>query len=142
MTEISIRLALPEDANDLLDFAARTYYETFAPMNTPENMHTYMTTAFNPSGFTAELQDVRAIFMLAEVDDRRVGYAKLLAGKVPECVTGPAPVELVRFYVDACWQGKGVASVLMAACLNEARQRGFRTLYLGVWEKNERAKAF
>jgi diamine N-acetyltransferase len=35
-----------------------------------------------------------------------------------------------------------VAQPLMAAVVEEATSQGARTLWLGVWERNERAKAF
>jgi ribosomal protein S18 acetylase RimI-like enzyme len=139
---IVFRHAVFDDADTLLQFAARTYYETFSPQNTPENMQAYMARAFTLPQFKAELNDSRATFLLAEIDNKLAGYAKLLADKAPKCVTGEAPIELVRFYVDQCWQGSGIASALMEACLVEAKQGGFKTIYLGVWEENLRAQAF
>jgi GNAT superfamily N-acetyltransferase len=139
---VVFRRALAADAELLLEFAARTYYETFAPLNTPGNMQAYMTTAFNPSQFKEEFNHPDAIFLLAEIESKLAGYAKLLADQAPQCVTGAAPIEIVRFYIDRPWQGSGLASALMEACLDEAKQEGFGTVYLGVWEKNERAKAF
>jgi ribosomal protein S18 acetylase RimI-like enzyme len=35
-----------------------------------------------------------------------------------------------------------VAQLLMAECVAEARRRGGRTLWLGVWQENPRAIAF
>jgi len=35
-----------------------------------------------------------------------------------------------------------VAEVLMMACVADARRRGGRTLWLGVWQENPRAIAF
>ncbi len=52
------------------------------------------------------------------------------------------PVELLRFYVDQPWQGQGIAGLLMQAVEEQARARGARELWLGVWERNERAQAF
>jgi GNAT superfamily N-acetyltransferase len=139
---VVFRRAVPDDAQTLLEFARRTYYETFAAVNTPENMQAYMASAFTLPQFKAELSDPAAVFLLAEIDGHLSGYAKLLADKAPECVTGAAPVELVRFYIDHSWQGSGLASALMDACLAEAKSGGFKTMYLGVWEKNLRAQAF
>jgi diamine N-acetyltransferase len=140
--KIVFRRASSQDADSVLDFAARTYYETFAPLNTPRNMRAYMTAAFNRTQFKEEFDDPYATFLVAEIDTRLAGYAKLLAGEPPECVTEDAPIELVRFYIDLPWHGSGLASALMEQCLAVARQSGFNTIYLGVWEKNERAKAF
>lgn len=140
--EIAFRRALPPDACTLAEFAARTYYETFAAVNTPQNMEAYLNGAFTPAQLEAELNDPGSIFCLAHIDNKLAGYAKLFAGDVPECVTGPIPIELVRFYVDRSWHGRGVASALMEVCLAEAKRGRFQTMYLGVWENNERAKAF
>ena len=136
------RNAVAEDAEALVEFAARIYYQTFASSNTPDNMRAYLNTAFTLPQFKAELNDPSAIFILAEVEGHLAGYAKLLPDKAPECIQGAAPIELVRFYVDERWHGSGLASALMELCLAEAEQRGFKTIYLGVWERNFRAQAF
>jgi ribosomal protein S18 acetylase RimI-like enzyme len=49
---------------------------------------------------------------------------------------------LWRFYVDRSRHGQGIASQLMAAVEAAAMERGARTLWLGVWERNPRAVAF
>ncbi|HMV51708.1 MAG TPA: GNAT family N-acetyltransferase [Blastocatellia bacterium] len=137
-----IRLATIADAEMLAALAARTFYYAFADMNTPENMQAYMAKAFTIPQLTAELSDPQARFLIAEVDGVPAGYAKLLAGAPPACVSGAKPIELVRLYVDQNVQGSGVAGDLMQACLDEARSLGHRTIYLGVWEHNHRAQAF
>ena len=126
----------------MLEFAARTYYQTFVSSNTLENMQAYIESAFTLPQIIAELNDPHAIFILAEVEGRLAAYAKLLPDEAPESVTGDDPIELVRFYVDEPWHGSGLASALMELCLTEAIQGGFKTIYLGVWEKNFRAQAF
>jgi GNAT superfamily N-acetyltransferase len=79
---------------------------------------------------------------LVEVDGQAIAYAQLCGGHVPECVTGTKPIELKRFYVSREWHGHGIAPPLMERVRSEARQRGAETLWLGVWERNERARAF
>src|SRR5262249_47041593 len=69
-TAIVFRHGLAEDAATLLEFAARIYYETFAPMNTPQNMRAYMASAFTLPQFKDELSDPRAIFILAEIEGK------------------------------------------------------------------------
>jgi ribosomal protein S18 acetylase RimI-like enzyme len=140
--QLNIRRATIADAKALVDLAARIYYETFAAVNTPENMEAYMSTSFALRQFQSELEDSQAAFYVAEVENAFGGYAKLLATQPPACVTGPAPIELVRFYVDRQWQGTGVAAKLLERCLTDAKRQGFRTMYLGVWEHNDRAIAF
>ncbi len=50
--------------------------------------------------------------------------------------------ELWRFYVTREWHGRGIAQALMASVVTEAAGRGGQTLWLGVWERNSRARAF
>src|SRR6185436_3613306 len=90
----------------------------------------------------AELADPASTFLIAEVGGLATGYAMLRAGEPEEGVDGPKPIELVRLYVSREWLGHGVGEALMGECVHEARQAGHRTIWLGVWERNERAQAF
>lgn len=143
-----IRRGSADDAVLLAELGARTFSETFAADNTPENMAAYLASAFTPSQQAAGLADPRCIFQIAEIVDpaetekRAVGYSLLRSGKAPDCVTGEVPIELVRLYVSQELIGSGVGAALMQACFNEARQQGFKTLWLGVWEHNRRAQTF
>ena len=140
--DLVIRRATSADANLLAELGARTFTETFAADNTPEDLSSYLTASFNPSRQSAELADPSSTFFVAEVGEIAAGYAKLLAGEPKEEVEGDNPVELVRLYVLHEWLGRGVGAELMSACLNEARRAGHGTIWLGVWERNERAQAF
>lgn len=139
---ILIRMATAADAEMLTELARRTFHEAFAPMNSPENMEAYMSQNFTQQKFSAQLADPRVIFLIAEIGATPVAFAKLYDGDFPDCVSGVAPVEIERFYVDRRFHGKGVAQSLMQACFDRASQSGHETVYLGVWEKNHRAIAF
>jgi len=141
-TTLSIRAASAADAETLTELARRTFYDAFAPMNSPENMEAYMTRNFTQQILSAQLSDPRVTFLIAEIEAMPVAFAKLFNGDVPDCVGGIAPVEIERFYVDHRFHGKGVAQTLMEACFDSARQSGHKTVYLGVWENNHRAIAF
>lgn len=139
---VTTRRANSDDANLLAELGARTFRETFAADNTREDMAAYLASSFNLAQQTAELAHPASTFMIAEVDGVAAGYAKLLAGEPAEGIEGAKPIELVRLYVLREWLGRGVGEALMRACLDEARKAGYETLWLGVWERNERAKAF
>jgi diamine N-acetyltransferase len=137
-----IRQASIPDAEELARFGARTWSETFGAWNTPEDLALYLAQTYGPAQQAVELQDPSWTTLLAEEGSRLAGFAQVRTGSTPPCVTGPAPIELYRFYVDSCWHGKGLARRLMAAVDEEAIRRGARTLWLGVWERNPRAQAF
>jgi diamine N-acetyltransferase len=145
MTQVpapTIRRGTLADAALLSELGARTFSETFAADNTSEDMAAYIATSFNVARQTAELEDPASTFLIAEVDGSAAGYAKLHDGEPEDCVEGLKPVELVRLYVSRDWLGRGIGEQLMRACLDEARQAGHETIWLGVWERNGRAQAF
>jgi diamine N-acetyltransferase len=137
-----IRHANVTDASLLAELGARTFSDTFAADNKPEDMAAYLAASFSPAKQTEELLEALSLYLIAEIDNEAVGYAQLQAGVAPDCVTSPIPIELVRFYVIQQWHGRGVSATLMRACIDRARQAGYQTLWLGVWEQNGRAQAF
>ena len=139
--DLTIRHGTVADAGLLSELGARTFTEAFAADNSPEDLASYIATSFNVARQTAELEDAGSIFLIAEVDRRAAGYAHLHESE-PEKSVGAKPVELVRLYVLRKWLGRGVGEQLMRACVDEARQAGYETLWLGVWERNARAQAF
>lgn len=142
LTPIEIRHATEEDASLLARLGEATFFDSFAADNTPEDMAAYIRSAFSPEKQAAELADPRSLFLIASVAGEVVGYARLYAGQPSDGVTGKRPIELVRFYSTRPWIGRGVGPALMAACLSEARGLKYDTIWLGVWERNERAIAF
>jgi ribosomal protein S18 acetylase RimI-like enzyme len=142
MTREFIRRGTENDANLLAKLGATTFYESFAAQNTPENMAAYLAQTFGPEKQRTELADPRNTFLIAENDAVAIGYAQLRAGKAPACVSDPQAIELVRLYVSSTFQGSGIGGRLMEACLTEARQAGYQTIWLGVWQQNTRAQAF
>lgn len=139
---MQIRPATVADAEALATLARQTFYDTFASTNDAADMALYLAKAYGIDQQTREIEDRDITTLLVEQDGALIGYAQVRAGHVPDCVTAPAPVELWRFYIDSAWHGRGVARPLMDAVRTEAIRRGGRTLWLGVWEKNDRARAF
>jgi ribosomal protein S18 acetylase RimI-like enzyme len=83
-----------------------------------------------------------AIFLIAEIDSKPAGYAKLLADNTESGVTAEKPIELCRLYSQQVFWGKGVGAALMEKCFAVAVERGHDVIWLGVWEFNPRAQAF
>jgi len=139
---VKVRYAKPVDAEMLAQLGKRTFRESFGSENTPQNMALYLAKAFDVAAIAREISDPNVTYLVGEIDERPAAYAMVRLVEAPPSVTGPLPLELVRFYVDRPWHGAGVARTLMQACDDEARRRGARTLWLGVWERNPRAIRF
>lgn len=138
---MSIRVGGPADASELAALAERTFRETFAADNTAADMAEHCGASYSTAIQARELADPRLDTLVCERDRHLIAYAQLRPGAAPG-VTGVAPIELWRFYVDAPYHGRGVAQQLMVEVFNVARTRAADTLWLGVWERNLRAQAF
>ena len=139
---VTIRHGVPSDAAGLAELAARTFRDTFGAENRPDDMAAHLAQAYGPAQQGKELEDPKVITLLLEADGQLAGYAQLRFGAAPACVVGVAPIELWRCYLAQQWHGMGLAQRLMAHVDEAAAARGALTLWLGVWERNERAKAF
>ena len=139
---MTIRTATASDAAVIADLARRTFYDTFASTNDANDMALYLASAFGIDQQTRELTNRDITTLVAEEDGTAIAYAMVRSDHVPGCVTDAEAVELWRFYVDAQWHGRGVAQALMERVKAAARQRGAKTVWLGVWERNDRARAF
>jgi diamine N-acetyltransferase len=140
---MDIRRGVAADAEELAAAAERWFRETFSPDNTAEDMAIYCASAFSPVIQRAQLTDPAVeTLLLHDALGRLTAYAQLRDGGPDGIAALPAPIELWRFYVDSSQHGRGLAARLMAAVDEAARARGAKTLWLGVWEKNHRARAY
>lgn len=143
LAAVRIRRATVADASALAEIGARTFSETFAADNTPEDMRMFLESTWHPDLQRAEIQDPGLDTLLAcDAAGALAGFAQVRVAHPPEGIAVRAPVELKRFYVDKPWHGQGLARMLMDAALQAARARGGREFWLGVFQRNERALAF
>ena len=81
------------------------------------------------------------IFIIAEDEGTTAGYARLRETSAPGLDDLPS-IEIARIYAVQEMVGKGVGTALMKKCMDIAYELGKRIIWLGVWEKNERAINF
>ena len=139
---VSVRRATSSDNVLLAELGTETFRDAFGAHNTAEDMALYVAKSFSPVLQAMELVDPFVAFLVAEAEEGPVGYAKLRRGASPESVRSSRPVEIARFYARSKWIGRGVGRALMEAVLREARGYGHDVIWLGVWERNERAITF
>ncbi|MBX2989023.1 MAG: GNAT family N-acetyltransferase [Bdellovibrionaceae bacterium] len=139
---LEIRRATDADASILAELGRKTFVETFADDNTPEDIALYVAETFGTDQQLREIQDPARWIEIAWFAGTAVGFLHLLKGQPDPSVQGPKPLEILRLYVDSRWHGKGVGAALMERSLKIAFDGGFQTLWLGVWERNFRAQAF
>ncbi len=144
-----IRPATGADAPTLVPLAATTMREAFGPPHNPAQLvEEYIETAITEPILEAELADPRSTFFIIENDEQiPVGYAKLRRHRAPRRLAQSLgetdkAIEIQRIYLLQHQIGQGQGRLLMQHCLDWARSAGYTVVWLGVWERNERALAF
>ena len=135
------RDAVLADGPALAAMGRRCFTETFGPYFPAADLALHLETKFGPDGLPRELADPALRVRVAEADGAPVGWLKLGPMDLP-VPHEPDALQLVQLYVLAPWQGAGVAAALMDWAIATARAQGAPALYLGVWEKGDRAIAF
>ncbi len=123
--------------------------EAFGPPHNPaELVEEYIQSTITVFQLATELADPRSTFFLLEQADRTaVGYAKLRRHTTPRRMPEPyrrtgRAVEIQRIYLLQTCIGQGQGRMLMQHCLDWASKEGYSAVWLGVWERNDRALAF
>ncbi len=139
---IEIRKAGDSDARLISVLAATTFYEAYFEQDTPHDLAAYIGESFDLDVIKTQLSDRDSTFLIVFLDQKAVGYAKLIAGSRDPSIASKRTIELKRIYIlERVWR-KGVGEKLLERCVEIARQLGNDSIWLGVWERNERAWAF
>jgi ribosomal protein S18 acetylase RimI-like enzyme len=139
---MKIRLATIEDLEILQSIAKTTFSETFAHLNSAENMQKYLTEDLSREQLRSELLHANSSFYLAEKSGTTIGYLKLNEGSAYNEVNENEALEIERIYLLKPYHGKGAGKKLLDFAFSIARQKQKSLVWLGVWEENHRAIAF
>jgi ribosomal protein S18 acetylase RimI-like enzyme len=141
----SVRPCLPQEAAALAGLAARLFVQAYGPTHPEPELSAYLARTFDPARLATELTRARVRVFLAENGAHElVGYAYLRESENngPPRASGQTSCEILRFYVDEAWHGRGVASALMQECERAARQWGASALWVQAWSAAARPIAF
>jgi diamine N-acetyltransferase len=139
---VEIRMATEADAQLLAELGSSTFEETFSKDNRREDMELYTTKTFSAEKQLKEIIDPNRRIAIAWIGNNAAGFVHLLKGDSDLSVKGANPIEILRLYVSVRWHGQGVGAALMDRSIQIARDEGFQTLWLGVWERNFKAQSF
>jgi diamine N-acetyltransferase len=137
-----IQVAEPIDAFSLSKLAEKSFRGAFAKLNDKENFERYVARSFTENQILSEILDSASTFFIAGLNGEWVGYAKLNQGVPPDCVNQIPSIELARLYCIQEYLGCGIGPALMKACINHAREKNYKSIWLSSWKKNSRANAF
>ena len=139
---LTFRQCLPDDIPTLCNFSYQTYNETFAHMNTPANMKAYLKQSFTINKLSRELLNSNSLFYFLYASGELAGYLKLNEAPSQTDINDMQSLEIERIYIAKEFQGEGLGNVLMNKAIDIANMRKKSYVWLGVWEKNNRAILF
>lgn len=142
MNSLEIKKGTVKDLIALQLIGRQTFSETFAAVNSEENMIKYLEESFADEKLTAELNNPNSHFYLAELDNKVIGYLKLNTGDAQTEKQADNALEIERIYVAKEFHGKKIAQALYAQVLETAKELKATYIWLGVWENNFRAVSF
>ena len=137
-----IREATFADARLIADISRQTFYDTFAAYNSKADMDKFLNEQFTKGRLMLEVGAKDNTFLLAYDEKDIAGYVKLRNERVPISLGNINAIEIARLYAMTDRIGKGIGSLLMQSSINIAKEKNKEWLWLGVWEKNQRAIDF
>jgi ribosomal protein S18 acetylase RimI-like enzyme len=105
-------------------------------------MKAYLNKAFNLKRLEEELSTPGTEFHLIYFQEEPAGYLKLNVNDAQSEKMGENSLEIERVYIRQQFHRKGLGKHLMDKAAKTARLHGKTEIWLGVWEKNEKAKDF
>lgn len=142
MNEIEIIKVTCEEVETLQKISIQTFSDTFAPMNSEENMRIYLEKSFTIKKLKDELNNPDSTFYFAKIDHQVVGYLKLNFGSSQTELKDQSAIEIERIYVSKDYHGKNVGQLLFQKAIGIGKENHYNYIWLGVWEKNYRALKF
>ena len=142
MNTIEIRKSTVSDLETIQNISIHTFKETFAAVNTPENIANYVKESFNSEQLKTELNNANSQFYVAYSNAEAVGYLKINFGDAQTESINENALEVQRIYVLQNFHGKNIGQLLLDEVKKIAKNSVVDSVWLGVWEENHRALRF
>lgn len=142
MAEIKIRRATLSDVPLIAELSKKTFAQTFSKYNTQEDMEKFFAENYSVEKLSDEMKNKDSSFFIAYSDDNAAAYMKINVHDAQTEEQGDDCLEVQRLYVLEAFKGQKIGGALMKIAEDEARAQKLSSLWLGVWEHNEKAKEF
>ena len=147
VSPVSISRAVPADAHRVSALAIETFPLACPPGTTRENIDLFCATQLSPDAFEAYFADPRVSIWCALEADELVGYVMSVSGEpenpvIASSVSRRPTVEISKIYVRQSAHGSGIAQQLMDVAVEDAKDHGAQSVWLGVNQQNARANSF
>ncbi|MDT3425709.1 ribosomal protein S18 acetylase RimI-like enzyme [Paenibacillus forsythiae] len=139
---IKIKKCSLQDLQILQEISIETFNDTFKDQNSPENMKAYLERTFDSKQLEKELSTISSEFFFIFFNEELAGYLKININDAQSENMGNESLEIERIYIRYKFQRKGLGKHLINKAMEVAIRQNKKTIWLGVWEKNENAIDF
>lgn len=139
---IEIKKISLNDLVALQTLSIKTFTDTFAKDNTPEDLKDYLDQAYTEEKLTSELQNKQSEFYFIYSDDQLAGYLKLNVNDAQTETIEENALEIERIYIDSDFKRLGLGKMLYSKAIERAKALNKTAIWLGVWERNFSAMKF
>lgn len=126
----------------LAEISRETFCNTFDQYNSKENMDMFLEKNLTVDALQNETRDQKNAFFFARIENEIAGHLKISASRTAGGLSAVGTLEIVRLYALKERIGSGVGKALMEFAISSAMAQSKKTIWLGVWEHNQRAISF
>ena len=142
MSRYTLQKISSDDVISLQFISRTTFKETFSEHNTEEDLNKYLDEQLSIKKLEEELINPNTSFYFALDNNQLVGYLKLNWLNAQTELIDEAAFEVERIYVLKDYFGKGLGQFLLDNAIRIGKDHQPTYIWLGVWEKNNRAIRF
>lgn len=132
----------PEEIGLLQEISVQTFHDTFSSQNKEEDMQSFLAEHFTEEKLMLETKNPFSAFYFAKIENNITGYLKTNFASAQTELQNNDALEIERIYVLQEYQGKRIGQFMLDKAIELATQHSMKYVWLGVWEKNEKAIRF
>ena len=142
MNEMEVYQVQKSDLLALQEISRQTFFDTFAEVNTKEDMLQYLEVNLSLDQLAEELDNPSTSFYFAKSNNEILAYLKLNEAKAQTEKREVPSMEIERIYVRKEYQNRGVGQFLLDYSIELTHTKQLKLIWLGVWKHNGSAIRF
>ncbi|MCD4821622.1 MAG: GNAT family N-acetyltransferase [Methanococcoides sp.] len=125
----------------LSEFGKESFIDAYKVTLPMDELRTYVEEAFSEERIKHEVESSESIYLICKNAKGVIcGYAKYVDSEMPDDLVHDRVIELQRLYVQNECRGKGVGRLLSRYGESISQQKGFKAIWLRVWDGNTTAQ--
>lgn len=129
------------DASSIATLAVQVWLDTYAVEGIRDSFTKYVWSELTPDNFRIRFSNPDREFLKVEINSHLVGFAEINYNSTPGKNSG-TNVEIEKLYIQENFCNKGIGKKLIFSINERCKDKGILSVWLSVYENNERAISF